>query len=237
MVNNPYLDFLASFGIGGAHPGGMPLTIELLQTITIKPEHRLLDVGCGTGQTSAFIKKTYGSNVTALDIHPGMIEKARARFYHEQLDIALVQGNAEQLPFNDNSFDILLIESVTVFTTIKKSINEYARVLKPGGILLNLEMTANDWFSAAELAEIQRVYGIQEVPSEEQWINYLQDAGLTVTEVLNRESVRQKSIDSISEFDFGKLMDFSLYTKWMEHINLMEKMGTRLGFRIYKCIK
>lgn len=51
-----YQDALAYYGVNGAHPGGLSLTKYLLQQERITSTTQLLDAGCGTGQTSAFIK-------------------------------------------------------------------------------------------------------------------------------------------------------------------------------------
>lgn len=53
-----YQDALAYFGVSGAHPGGLTLTKFLLEQEKITSHTTLLDGGCGTGQTSAYIKRT-----------------------------------------------------------------------------------------------------------------------------------------------------------------------------------
>ena len=72
-----YLDFLSKFGVGGAHPGGIQLTKELFKSETITPTTHILDVGCGTGQTAAYLAAQYGAIVTGIDNNPVMVEKAK----------------------------------------------------------------------------------------------------------------------------------------------------------------
>ncbi|MCR1834683.1 hypothetical protein NSA56_09745 [Oceanobacillus caeni] len=48
-MNNRYLDCLALFGVGGAHPGGLPLTKRILSKEEIDEKQSILDAGCGTG--------------------------------------------------------------------------------------------------------------------------------------------------------------------------------------------
>ncbi|MGZ4106989.1 MAG: methyltransferase domain-containing protein, partial [Tumebacillaceae bacterium] len=93
MKELTYHDFLANFGIGGAHPGGMTMTRDILQREGIAKGTRVLDVGCGTGQTSAYLVRQFGCQVTAIDRHPLMLEKARRRFQRERLNVTLVQGD------------------------------------------------------------------------------------------------------------------------------------------------
>lgn len=99
MYKFTYHDLLAYFGIGGAHPGGLALTKDMLSQEKIKARSKILDVGCGTGQTSAYIAKNYGCDVTALDCHPLMIEKAQQRFIKENLTINLCRGKYYEPPF------------------------------------------------------------------------------------------------------------------------------------------
>ena len=70
-----YLDFLSKFGVGGAHPGGIGLTKEIFKSERITPATRILDVGCGTGQSAAYLASKYGAIVTGIDINPVMVKK------------------------------------------------------------------------------------------------------------------------------------------------------------------
>ena len=62
-----YIDLLSILGIGGAHPGGIKATDIMLGGESIGPETVILDAGCGTGQTSAYLSSRYGTKVLALD--------------------------------------------------------------------------------------------------------------------------------------------------------------------------
>ena len=54
-MSNSYLDLLAYFGIGGAHPGGFNLTQSLLEDENIQPVDSVLDIGCGTRTDGSFL--------------------------------------------------------------------------------------------------------------------------------------------------------------------------------------
>lgn len=79
IQNSKYLDILSKLGIEGAHPGGINLTKEIFKRENINRKSYILDVGCGTGQTAAYLAYKYGAKVTGIDINPTMVAKARRR--------------------------------------------------------------------------------------------------------------------------------------------------------------
>src|SRR6185437_15326187 len=115
MVNT-YLDLVAYFGIGGAHPGGFSLTQSILEDEKIQPFESVLDIGCGTGQTAAFLAQRFKCHVTAIDNHSIMIKKARERFGNDDSSVLVIEGDAQNLDLLDNSFDLIIAESVISFT-------------------------------------------------------------------------------------------------------------------------
>lgn len=97
---------------------------------------RLLDVGTGDGHF-AMAAATRGAVVTALDSALPMLDATRQRAQQQGLRLAVTQGNAEALPFEDGSFDVVL--AVTVLCLIPdatQAVREMARVLVPRGCLI-----------------------------------------------------------------------------------------------------
>jgi len=118
--------------------GEPPATRALVKLCQILPGYRVLDVGCGAGRTPVYLAKEYDLNVIGVDIHPGMVaaSKALAKFERVETQVSFRLADAQDLPFNDDSFDAVIVESVTVFPLDQQqAVNEYARVLKPGGYL------------------------------------------------------------------------------------------------------
>jgi len=99
---------------------------------------RLLDLGCGAGETSVHFA-TQGANVTAVDISEGMINVVRklARRYDVQVDARAML--AEDLKFDDNTFDIVFGNGVLHHTYRPAAYEEVHRVLKPGGMGIFIE--------------------------------------------------------------------------------------------------
>ena len=163
-----YLDFLSKFGIGGAHPGGINLTKEIFKTEEINKTSHILDVGCGTGQTAAYLAARYGAKVTGMDINPIMIEKAKNRMTKYQLPVKIIQGSIEK-PVKGWEFDFIISESVLSFVNKPKSLKEIFRLLKNGGRFIANELTINKRLETNE-EEIKQFYGLDSVLMEKEWI-------------------------------------------------------------------
>lgn len=97
-----YLTFLAQFGIGGAHPGGINLSKALFSTENITPGADILDVGCGTGQTAAYLATAYQASVTGIDIHPVMIKKAQKRMQKHVYPSVYCKAQLKKLRYQMN---------------------------------------------------------------------------------------------------------------------------------------
>ncbi|MBB6142136.1 2-polyprenyl-3-methyl-5-hydroxy-6-metoxy-1,4-benzoquinol methylase [Silvibacterium bohemicum] len=99
----------------------------------ITPEMRVLDVACGTGNL-AIPAARRGATVTGLDIAPNLLEQARQRAAEEKLAAVFVEGDAEQLPFPDEHFDVVMSMFGAMFAPRPELVaKELARVCKPGG--------------------------------------------------------------------------------------------------------
>ncbi|RXT03589.1 class I SAM-dependent methyltransferase [Ammoniphilus sp. CFH 90114] len=113
---------LAWFGIGGAHPGGLALTKEVLQRIKIGPETNIIDIGCGTGQTAAYLKKTFQCKVSALDRNKVMLEKAKHDLRKRNL---VFFSSIKVLCFSNGKRVNRALKVHTTFTSLTKSIFAY----------------------------------------------------------------------------------------------------------------
>lgn len=118
---------------------------------------RLLDVAGGTGDVALRYAAAGGPNTTAVicDINAQMLDMGRNKVREAKLDgrIALIEGNAETLPFETKSFDAYTISfGIRNVTHIELALSEAYRVLKTGGRFLCLE------FSECQVPLLDRVY-------------------------------------------------------------------------------
>lgn len=133
--------FLARMGKTKLRPGGIDATNWLLDKANIKPDSKILEVACNMGMTMIQIAKTYGCHVIGIDLDETALDKARKKIRKNHLEdkLSVRNGNAFDLPFADASFDIVINEAMLTMLVGKdkdRALTEYARVLKPGGILL-----------------------------------------------------------------------------------------------------
>jgi SAM-dependent methyltransferase len=107
--------------------------IEFIQRTDIKPGNRLLDVACGTGNVSLPAARA-GAAVTGVDIAPNLLEQARKRAAEEGLNIRFDEGDAEELPYADGEFDIVVTMFGAMFAPRpERAAAELIRVCKPEG--------------------------------------------------------------------------------------------------------
>ena len=232
IYNSKYLDLLAKFGIGGAHPGGLNLTKKILKSEIIHNTSNILDVGCGTGQTAAYLANTYGANVIGIDINPTMVAKAKKRMKQNRLEVNIIQASIENIPLPDDVFDFIISESVLSFVNKEKAINEIFRLLKNGGRFIAIEQTMLNRLTEKEENEIIQFYGFKALYMENDWVSLLNQAGFKHIHIQ-----KSSSIDSRPDFDFSDDIEPTLYEVMEKHIDLTSKYLGDLHYRIYSCTK
>jgi SAM-dependent methyltransferase len=129
-------DFVAESFAGVANPWSLG---------RLEPGKRVLDIGSGAGMDSLIAALMVGpeGSVTGIDMTPEMIEKARKGAAELGLNhVIFVEGEAETLPFDDSSFDVVLSNSVIDLIPDKDAVfGEIYRVLVPGGRIQIADVT------------------------------------------------------------------------------------------------
>ncbi len=117
-------------------PSALIVSELLCDEIPLYAGQRVLDIGCGSGNT-AMAAARRRTDVTAIDPVAPLIEHAKRRATVEHLEIKWEEGTAESLPFADAAFDIALSTFGLIFSTKpNESVAEAARVLTPLGKLV-----------------------------------------------------------------------------------------------------
>lgn len=110
---------------------------DLISGANIELDHRILDIGCGTGTLLVNLKRQYASaQVVGLDPDPKALRRARIKAARAAVSVQLDQGRADQLPYKKESFDRVFSSFMFHHLNEPERENmlvEVLRVLKPGG--------------------------------------------------------------------------------------------------------
>jgi ubiquinone/menaquinone biosynthesis C-methylase UbiE len=119
--------------------GGDAARRALLDQAALRPGHRALDIGCGTGTLAVLIKRLHPDvEVVGLDPDPEALDRGRRKAQRASARVQFDQGFADRLPYQDASFDRVF--SSLMFHHLgndekEATLREVRRVLRPGGIL------------------------------------------------------------------------------------------------------
>lgn len=170
---------------------------RVLPYVRVGPRPAILDVGCGTGLNLFEAARWFAPTgpLVGIDISPGMVAVATAKARQLGIPATILLGDAEQLPFPDAAFDLVICNSVFHwFRDRPSAMRGLARVLKPGGQLVLITATApgfREWFLLID-AVIRAVLGpdrappIPELPTPGELAGLMQQAGFVVERLQNR---------------------------------------------------
>ena len=182
----------------------------------------VLDIATGTGDLAIQIAKSTQAQITGFDLSAGMLEVGRKKVTKEKLDgrIEMIQGDAENMPFENNSFDVITVAfGVRNFENLKKGLDEIYRVLKPGGKFIILE------FSQPESFPMKQLYAFYSK-------NILPKIGKQISK---DESAYTYLPDSVKAFPYGEEMK-----KILKNSNFSKSSDKKLTFgiaSIYESLK
>ncbi len=126
----------------------LPLGPRLVEACGIQPGDRVLDVAAGTGNASIAAAER-GAKVTASDLTPELLEAGRGRAEAEGLELEWVEADAENLPFDDQSFDDVISSIGAMFAPHHQDVaDELVRVCRPGGTIGMLNWTPEGMIGA-----------------------------------------------------------------------------------------
>ena len=126
----------------------MPLGPRLVEACGIGAGMSVLDVAAGTGNASIPAAER-GANVTASDLTPELLEAGRGRAKSTGLELEWVEADAENLPFEDAAFDVVMSSIGAMFAPHHQDVaDELARVCRPGGTIGMLNWTPEGMIGA-----------------------------------------------------------------------------------------
>ncbi|MFP7202660.1 class I SAM-dependent methyltransferase [Lysinibacillus halotolerans] len=236
MKSSKYLNFLSQFGVGGAHPGGLSLTMDVLRKEQINESSYVLDVGCGTGQTAAYLASRFGAKVTGIDIHPLMVEKAKKRMEKEQLSVEIHQSSIENVPLQAEQFDFILSESVLSFVNASTALKEIHRLLKTDGRFILIELMINRLLDETEKDDLIQFYGFQTLLTEKNWIDLLEQTGFHSIHI-HPQPPQQQDNAVLEDYHFSESIEPETFDIMEQHFEKVLKYQGILDYRIFTCTK
>jgi SAM-dependent methyltransferase len=142
---------------------------DFIARLSLKPGVRLLDVACGSGNQSIPAAQA-GAIVTGVDIAPNLLEQARARAAAEGLSIQFDEGDAENLPYDDAAFDVVVSMFGAMFAPRPELVaSELVRVCKPGGKIVMANWTPEGFIGQMFKATAKHVPPPPNMPSPVKW--------------------------------------------------------------------
>jgi SAM-dependent methyltransferase len=161
---SPALDFSAIkarqqkiWSTGNYSLVGITLVIiseQLCESVDVHAGERVLDVATGNGITALAAARRFGE-VTGIDYVPSLLDDARQRAAAEHLRVTFQEGDTENIPFADASFDVVLSTLGVMFTpNQEKAASELLRVCRPGG-----KIGLANWTPTGYIGELFRLIG------------------------------------------------------------------------------
>lgn len=154
-------EMMYSCGLEILHPGGIEKTDEMARMCEIRKGKKVLDIGSGKGVTACYLAKKYECEVVGVDLSERMVEYAKEMAKKNGLDdrVSFRRADAHNLPFENESFNIVLAECTTVLLDKESAFSEFLRVTKSGGYISDLEMT---WQKPPPKELVDKVYYVWE---------------------------------------------------------------------------
>lgn len=167
------------------HIRGRAATLELAQAAGLRSTMHVLDIGSGIGGTSRCLAKEFGCRVTGIDLTDEYCQLASILTAKVGLDelVDYRQGDATNLPFADNEFDVVWTEHVAMNIPDKRRFySEMYRVLKPGGTLAIYDVLAGAAGPVLFPVPWARTPDTSFLVSQEELRHLLRDSGFTISD-------------------------------------------------------
>lgn len=168
------------------HPGGLDLTERLGQRLDLQPDRRVLDAAAGRGASAIFLARRFGCDVVGVDYGPESVSEATAQAEVAGLSdrVRFVQGDAEQLRFDDATFDAVICEcAFCTFPDKTSAAAEFARVLRPGGRLGLSDLTRSGPLPPELDGLLAWIACIADARPIDEYVAYLAQAGFEVNQI------------------------------------------------------
>lgn len=179
-----YVSFMGFLNETNRPPGGKDSMRRMAQNAFLTASSHVLHSGCNTGYCSFELCHLTKCKVTAIDLNDFMIASAKKKLMQEPLPyrnlITFEKGNAKNLQFKDNAFDLVMSGGSTAFMDEKERVvEEYCRVCKPYGFVGDVVLYYHKNPPKSLIFKINKALNISiQKWGKEDWISLYANAGL-----------------------------------------------------------
>lgn len=228
------------------HPGGEKLTLRLAELLSLCEADRVLDIASGRGTTAILLAKTFGCKVVGVDRGVKSVKKAGETAEEQNLSslVSFLEGDAEELPFDDKVFGVAISEcAFSTFPNKDKAASEMCRVLKPDGRLGITDMVVKTKELPRDMkGALYKAACIADARPVDEYINILKNAGFRDFRLERHDQTLLEMIEMIKRRTFiaelgsglGKLdinIDFEKANRLISRVKSLVH-GGKLGYAL-----
>lgn len=248
IENMSYVDFISLLRETNRCPGGEQTINKIVSKTFLDRESKVLDVGSNTGFTSFEIARLAKCHVNGIDVSETAVNTAIDKLKEDTEDmqnrVKFTVASAYNLPFKDNSFDVVVVGGATSFMDKKsKAVSEYFRVLKPWGFVSITNLFYKTKPSATLLSDLSEILGVNINPwTLGEWLDVLkperEDIELYHKEtndlVMPSADYLREYVDSFLVKDHLVKLDGAvkevIKNRWINTLNVFNENNKHLGY-------
>ena len=160
MEEERFIELLVELydGLPRLGPGDTESTLKALNYCKNLPKNpNILDIGCGTGAQTLVLASATSGQITATDLIPQFLEQLNKTIQEQDLEdrIHTQEADMNNLPFPDNSFDLVWSEGAAYIMGFDNALTQWKRLIKPGGYLVVSEAS---WFKPNPPSELKKFW-------------------------------------------------------------------------------
>lgn len=243
-----YTDFIALIGETNRCPGGKDTIRRIIQNSFINRKSRVLEVGSNTGFTSLEVTHLVKCQVEGIDVSEDCVLEARNKLSQDTKEIQrLVNfriGSAYEIPFDNDTFDLLIAGGATSFMDEKsRAVSEYLRVVKPWGFVSVTQLFYAKKPPSKVVNAVSKAIGIKINPwGKDKWLSvftehrdkleryYLYEGDLNHRDPESIDKYLNYFISKPQIQEFKSDVQMAIIAKWRRYLEVFNENHKYLGY-------